>query len=604
MKSSIHHYYFFSLFLIIKFILIYSQINDNYQIHTLDEEGNNYLIDIKDYNNLKLIITTSKKIYKGIPPNHISTTNAELNNCSSTSTINNNYLLASCLDDSLLGKINIETGAYEKLVLYSNISTLLLEPPNINNCSICSLSIFDNLVFIGYTKIYEDYKTNIVIKINITNKNDIDNGPILDLSQEIKYFIFPNNYTNINSIRQVGCEAIYIKNKEDEYRLICVYETKDSNGNYIIYGFTIKNDFEEFDINDQEIRIYRFTFESGIKLYKIDDFHIKLILRRYSFNLYLEKENDEIIYISYNYNVNFSTYIATKDLFDYNNNFLFTVKQISSSFMGKSHFDYFTINKEDSANYYKIYDYNIKDTLRLLVYYDEITDCSIFVYQNIYYIKYFSLNNTKNIFDIGSNSDILRLKTNETKEYNVSYLFDSSNYGNLQVESIIKNEYNQATNIIFGESFNNFLINKSLLTLEPSINNWYEYNFALIENKINFARIFFLSNIKLLIRTCTYQCSSCQYDYYKCDSCRDQNFAIVKDSDHKNCYPKTMTIKNYIYNSNTNEFEKCYNTCQFCSKTNKESSSYEHNCESCLEEYLPSYKFWVIAIKAMKTKHI
>ena len=593
MKSSIHHYYFFSLFLIIKFILIYSQINDNYQIHTLDEEGNNYLIDIKDYNNLKLIITTSKKIYKGIPPNHISTTNAELNNCSSTSTINNNYLLASCLDDSLLGKINIETGAYEKLVLYSNISTLLLEPPNINNCSICSLSIFDNLVFIGYTKIYEDYKTNIVIKININNKDDTNNGPNVDISQDLKYFIFPNNYTNIDSIRQIGCEAIYIKNNENEYRLICVYETKDYNGEYIIYGFTLKNSFEEIDTNDEEIRIYKFTYESGFRLYKIDNFHIRIIMRKYMGILYLEKKNNNLIHIIHiKDNINLTNFIATKDLFDYNNNFIFTAKEISSPFMGKKFFDYFTIKKANSANYYIIYDYNIKDILRILVYYDEITDFNIFVFQNIYYIKYLSLNKTKIIFDIGSYSDIIKVKTNEIKEYYIRNLFDSSKFGNLQIESIIKNESNKTTNIIFGEHFNDFIINESLLlTSEQSNNNWYQYNFALIDKEINFTRIFFLSGIKLYIRTCAYQCGSCQYDYYKCDSCRNENFAIIEDLENNNCYPKNMIIKTYFYNSNTNIFEKCYNSCQFCSKNYNENSSYEHNCESCLEEYLPSYQF-------------
>ena len=591
MKSNdyyyIYHYTFFILFFIIKSIS--SQINDNYQVYTLDNESNNYLLDIKDYNNLKLIITTSKKIYKGIPPIYKTTTNAELNNCSSTATINNNYILVSCLNDSLLGKINIETGEYEKLVLYSNISNLLLNPPNISYCSICSLSIFENIVFIGYTKIFEDYKTNIVIKVNITNKNDTEYGPILDLSQEIKYFIFPNNYTNINSIRQIGCEAIYIKNKENEYRLICVYETKDINEEFFIYGFSIKNNFEEIDTNDQERQIYKFTYESGFKLYKIDKFQIKIIMRRNSYHLYLEEKN-KIIHINYKNNINYS---ANKDLFDYNNYFLFSAKEItsSSSFMGINYFYYFSINREDSTNYYKIYDYNIKDTLRLLVNYDEISDCTIFVYQNLYYIKYLSLNNTKRIFDIGSYSDILRLKTNETKEYNLTDLFDSSNFGNLQVESIIKNESNQYTKLIFGESFYNFIINESLLTLESSMNNWYEYNFALIENDINFTRIFFLSNIKLYIRTCTYQCGSCQYDYYKCDSCRDQNFAILKDSDDNNCYPKTIIIKNYLYNPNTNIFEKCYNSCQFCSKSGNQSSSFEHNCESCIEEYLPSYQF-------------
>ena len=53
----------------------------------------------------------------------------------------------------------------------------------------------------------------------------------------------------------------------------------------------------------------------------------------------------------------------------------------------------------------------------------------------------------------------------------------------------------------------------------------------------------------------------------------------------------SQRLQGYLYNSNTKLFEKCYETCNFCSKTAEESSPSEHNCESCIEGYAPSYQY-------------
>jgi len=53
----------FSFFIFI-FITINSQINDNYELQSLD---GNSLIDVFDYHNLKLVVSTSGNIYEGIP---------------------------------------------------------------------------------------------------------------------------------------------------------------------------------------------------------------------------------------------------------------------------------------------------------------------------------------------------------------------------------------------------------------------------------------------------------------------------------------------------------------------------------------------------------
>jgi hypothetical protein len=99
-----------SLFLIIYiYSYIVCQINDNFQKGELEHE-NSYFIDINDYHNLNLIISTSHKIYTSNSlPNPISTFTAKVENYSMAATYDQNYILVACLNDSLLAKINIST---------------------------------------------------------------------------------------------------------------------------------------------------------------------------------------------------------------------------------------------------------------------------------------------------------------------------------------------------------------------------------------------------------------------------------------------------------------------------------------------------------------
>ena len=97
------------IIIILNYQLLYCQINDDFNRDIL--EGHNYyILDITDTTNLKLLVTTSKIIYAGIPPVLKSETDAHLINTTSLLTINENYLLAACLKDSFLTKININNG--------------------------------------------------------------------------------------------------------------------------------------------------------------------------------------------------------------------------------------------------------------------------------------------------------------------------------------------------------------------------------------------------------------------------------------------------------------------------------------------------------------
>ena len=284
--KSFNYWSLIILCIIVKFGKIFNQINDDFKMNFLSEETGKSLIDVKDYHNLKLIISTSGNIYKGIPPEKIIQTDAPFNNFSSVATLNENYILAACINDSLLSKIDINTGIKTSLLSYSEIITpiTLKIPSN----KICSISIFENLVFIGYSSYTNSMIKNIVIKVNIKNKDD-ENGPILDISLENKYFLFPNEYTKCDTKRQIGCEAINITNDINDYRLICAYESQISK--YQIMTFIIKNNFEKLDSDGIEYNIDSQSSDIGFILYKIDSFHLRIITRKTYKDLYLENNN-------------------------------------------------------------------------------------------------------------------------------------------------------------------------------------------------------------------------------------------------------------------------------------------------------------------------
>ena len=576
--------YNFFLFIFI-FIVVNSQINDDYELQSLSGEDGNSLIDVVDYHNLKLVVSSSGNIYEGIIPQKKSQTRAKLFRNSSIASVNENYLLASCLEDSLLTKINISSGEFTSLLQYSDISTNLeLTFPE----NVCSISIFENLVFIAYSIINDTTRNNIVIRVKIKNKDNSD-GPNIDTDFEIKYYINQISKSELLSIRHFACEAINISNSESNYRLICAYETKDSK--FIVNSFVINNNFEELEANGQVYSIYQVSSVSGFRLFRIDSFNIRILTRKAVYDLSLQDYYGTINIIKTKANSNLNAYSATRDLFDYNNNFIISSEAYTKNYMGNKKFYYFTINKSTSGNYYKIYLYSEKSVSKVLCYYDEIDDIFIVIFQGTT-IKYFTLKNHKNLFEIDSFSKIFTLKSNEVSQIKVDEIFSIPNYGNLQVYSKRTNSTDYDKTLYFGgDDFPSNLINFDTLETDKSLNNWYEYNLAFIDNEDTHARLFILNKVYLYVRTCYTQCISCGEDYDKCDNCKFGELAQKKDSEDVNCYPINTRVEGYIYNSSSNIFVKCYNSCQFCKKSFEESSSSDHNCESCKEGYIPSYKF-------------
>ena len=187
------------------FLIIYissgilCQINDNFQKGVLENE-NSYFIDINDYHNLNLIVSTSQKIYTSDSlPNPISNFSAKVENYSMAATYDQNYILVACLNDSLLAKININTGDSTNLLDYTNVNIEdgnTLVPPT----QICSLSIFQDVVHIAITQPYTKEETLFnkyyIIKLKITV--DSNSSPIIDDSIEIKFLSFQENIKNLS----------------------------------------------------------------------------------------------------------------------------------------------------------------------------------------------------------------------------------------------------------------------------------------------------------------------------------------------------------------------------------------------------------------------
>ena len=572
------------LILFQKLCLYNCQIFDNFTKVVLEEESQ--LIDVNDYNNLNLIVTTLKNIYIGIPPKLKSKTEAKLINTSSVITLNSNYLLAACLQDSLLTKINLNNGNFSSLLNYSDkeTSSYNLDIP----ITSCSLSIYENIVFIGYSQIdyYENEinKTNIIIRLNITNK-DSEDGPNINSNVSKKIFKFPKSSRKTDSSRQISCMPIKLKSNSNRFRLICLQEIFEYAVDYLInryslYAFSINENFNGFE--EQSSSIFRTNTSSGFKLYKENSTYIKGLMKKYEFYLFFKDNKLEIGYGN--------PLEGNIDLFDANNGFIFFSS--NTSFLNYNNIYYFTISKGNTKNHYKIFDYKEKNIKKILCYYEQSKDNIIFLYQTLNDIKFFTIYNSKKLYVIKTyKSKTLKVESNFERYYDVNEMLNVTNIGNLNV---IKIDRLKNTNIYetqsFGYDFYEPIMIDNKIFINKSYNDWNDYHLSFIDHiEYNYTRIFYIADtdINLHLRTCyPKQCESCRLNYSICDDCKYENFSLIKDA-NETCYGIDKLIKGYIYNKETNLFEKCYSSCDFCSSISDDNSA--HKCLSCANGYLPSY---------------
>ena len=572
-------------YILIKYLII-CQIFDNFEDGLLESSGSS-ILDIADYLNLSLLITSSGNIYNATPISFRTNTSASLNASSSVAVCNKNYILVSCLQNSLLTKININDGNFQNLINYSEFDSII-----VSNKSSCCLSIYENTVSISISQPYFDNKIkNAVITININNKDDIINGPLIDNDKENKIFIFPFENNKTETTRDISCEFIVEKNS-NTLRLLCSYENIEPHNN-IVYLASLNSDMNNFE---RQMIACRAWIESGFRLYKIDDYNLRLVLRNKIIDIYLDSNLDiqkkEI-------SSKLISFESLKHLFSYNNNFVITFN------VGFCHYNDNNYNQVSylglytfSQDYYTIFLYAHSGEIhnKIYNYYNDTLDYHVLLYQSYTSIRYIIFQNNKEIFNINSFSFIYKVKSNDEIDFNISNLISNTNFGKLYIEhSKIISSSNESEIIEYNYPFDtlDFPIDKEnqKINLKTNQSLWYEFKFALEERNDNFLKLFSFLNAKLSINICAFQCGSCSTDYYLCDTCRDDNYAKKNNSEDSNCYPINQILEKYIYNSETKSFEECYISCRFCSKMNSKSSIFEHNCLICDDGYFPSYEY-------------
>ena len=625
------------LYIVLMFFIqvkkVFLEFFDSFENHILNE--NVSLINISDYYNLYPVITSDKKIYTGIPPIQRSNTTSKIINISSAVTYNEKYILMSCTKDYLLTIINIETGEEKPLVpygefkvpdsicsistknndVYIGISHIIVPSYNVtnnisedkndnNNYTVLNstdeyfsdLNLFSNLTEVNtednyseYNNTYDTYFQNTIIKIKL--KINEDDGQILDDFFNISKYLIEYKYkvlnisNNISEYENQGfnttafprpfsCEIINIEDTVVP-RLVCEYTIKNNKG-YKNFTYLLVVMDSNFDVENQnEIGI--FPNLVYIKLQRIDSNSLRCIISDKSFQITL-KNNNSICVITKQETQSFK---SPSNLFFYNNQYYFSA---NPSLM--------FIKNNISKNYYSI-SCNEKMITQIIGYYKEDQDKLIFIYQSsLNKIKYFTMENIIPFFKLKSKRKIFEVKSNTSIEFNVSNLFENPNkYIILSLHHLL---YFQTIGD-FRKEYDKYNFNKEtqLLTIEPSLNDWINFTFYIVE-KIDEALIsFFPENSMVSIRTCLFKCGICSNSYDECDegTCKE-GFALFENNFTKGCYPINQNYPNYIYTKdNSNLFQKCYYKCKFCSEIGKLSSNNSQNCKICEDGYLRSYKF-------------
>ena len=624
-KFKLFHFPFFIFIILIQLNKICSEYLDSLNASKLNEQAS--LIDITDYYNLSIVITTDKKIYSGIPPSFKSETNSKITNISSAVTYNKNYILMACTEDNLLSQIKIDSGVEIPLVAYGDFNFPY---------KICSISIKNNYVYIGvnnlivptykfkieknisyenletiginnffteineancsdininnvneednYYYIYDynnSYLQNEVIKIKIDNIGSEENEPKLDEEFQILNYTIEfkeKNLGNITMSRPFSCEILDVdENSSDNHRLVCGYIKKEDK--YSLNIFVMNSNFDGID---DEKNIYNMTKAPNIRLQKINSSYIRFLFTNYSYEISLKKEDIKYKIKLTQENIPFSSFSPIGDLFFYNNHYLFLA---SLSTM--------IIKKNITKNYLKVTD-DDKDIQKIMGYYEYERDILLFIYEyNSKKIKYFTIENTSYLFDFEIKEKIIKVVSNTTTIFNVSemiinpidhqFLLDFYNLRYFISTTYYTNSYDKYT----------FDKDSQILTVNQSLNDWINFEFYYKgKEKEAFSSGFFFDNCSVNIKTCLYKCGHCFSNYSICDygTCKT-NFSLLRESEDKDCYSKDQNIPNYIYNETTKYFEKCYNNCIFCSLIDELSSKKSQNCKACKEGYLKSYTF-------------
>ena len=359
------NYLILSYFLfIIQFKEILSDLNGNFQsLNYANISENAAIIDITDYHNLYLLITTEKNIYTGIPPNKISSTTSKIINITAAATYDSNYVLLACTEDYLLSKVNIQTGNEEPLLDYERFNFSIV---NLNyTCCIC---IYENFAYVGINQIIDNsyLKYNVIqIGLELNNEND---GPLLNETL-LKIYRFIRNITYFGLLtypRQISCEVISDINNLNNFRLVCGYIKYESN-KFKYIANAMNQNFEAFGSdytvkNSDELLSFR--------LQRINNTFIRYLVTKNSYEISVNSSMKIKSAPSGIRNANLISFSSRDDAFSYHNQHIFTAIPTDSSNIN----DYCLYLKSNiSDNYLRIMERS-KYIHRVLGYYDENND--------------------------------------------------------------------------------------------------------------------------------------------------------------------------------------------------------------------------------------
>ena len=159
----------------------------------------------------------------------------------------------------------------------------------------------------------------------------------------------------------------------------------------------------------------------------------------------------------------------------------------------------------------------------------------ICIYQTENRIKYFTLQNNQNIYNIGTLSHTIDMKSYQLVEYDMNDLIDDlSSLGKLNVAFITRNLSNYVSHEHFGIDFYNLFVNNNIFIPEKSLKTWYRYNFSFIDHIENdYTRMYYLGLVSIIIKTCnSFDCISCYSNSNQCDtSCPNSaSYALTEDN--------------------------------------------------------------------------
>ena len=567
---------------------------DSFTLGNLTDSGK--LVEIRDYKNQYLIISTSKSIYAGLNPELKTVTSAKLKEYSFGATYNKTIILFSCLEDSLLSKVNMTSGEEEQILKYDVLKKVL----DISEYSLssCSLSIDNEIVYLAISynqnsspnnyrnlliKTDVNYKPNLTPEIiNIENlNNENENNSRNESNQQnetsddglIIYSFHDDITVNATCAPKISCETISNK-------LVCAIVSKNIyNSTYSVYGIIINDDFDNLENIPKKIN--DFSSMPDFKLHKINNTCGRLVMNSLSVDI-------KIIQDESNYKIDSSikppyigNYDSYKNLFDYNNKHIFFI------FNG-SDLNYFAIKKNVASHFIRID--NLESANKIIGYWDEDTDKYIFIYQTLSSIKYFNIENLKDLFSISSSGKEHKLITNESISVNITEVISYTGTYNYEKLHLYTSIYYLSTlnhSDFFPENSYSYDYDNQEISINGSLNNWYSFSFAFQDTISDYPIYFVLESSTIFFKTCKYNCGWCLV-YENCFGCK-VNFSRLIDGDEDDCLPIEQNVKYYVYNKTTDYFEKCYKSCLFCSLMDAYSSELNHNCLTCKDGYLPSY---------------